>query len=255
MTHTLVAQTLLGNAHPRIILGGIFPDLGTAIGLNRDVTHAMGRDFYQFCREGNPEFLDFAQAVISHGSDPRGLDYYADQSFAGKDTGYCFQRAVPLVDKVVAACGIPPDMGLWKAHNFIEMAYEVIAVEKHPHLTESVFQALSDDQTVHRCSQVLARYFGLDTGKIEMTFRQMPHFFCLSQVTPLHLAEKYAVQLEKRHQVHTADIAAMTGVIQEAREQVEEEFPLFINGSLTLISPVITQFPRCQDEGKIDQGK
>lgn len=246
LTHALMAQNLIKNAESRVILGGVFPDLASVIGLNRDVTHEMGGDFYHFCRLYNEDFLDFAQAVISHGANPPGLDYYADQSYQEQDQGYCFQRGALLVDQVVKTCGIPPQMGLWKAHNFIEMAFDVISAESYPYLTEQFQAALEDQAALKDCSYILGRYFQLDGGKIEDAFQRMPNFFCLSDVTPLHLAEKYAMQLKKRHGVLTADPEAMSEVIQKAREMVEGEYLFFINDVFDRISRLLTQYPRKQ---------
>lgn len=244
LTHALVAQNLIKNIGPRVILGGVFPDLANVIGLNRDATHEMGEDFYRFCRVYNEDFLDFAQAVISHGANPAGLDYYADQSYQGQDRGYCFQRGMPLVDQVVKTCGIPPQMGLWKAHNFIEMAFDVISAELYPSLADQFLTALEDGAALKDCSYILGRYFQLDGIKIEDAFLRMPGFFCLTDVTPFHLAKKYAVQLKKRHGVLTADPEAMSEVIQKAREMVEGEFLPFINDVFNRISHLLTQYPR-----------
>jgi len=244
LTHALVAQNLIKDVGSRAVLGGVFPDLANVIGINRDVTHEMGEDFYRFCRIYDEDFLDFAQAVISHGANPPGLDYYADVSFEGQDTGYCFQRGAPLVDQVVKTCGIPPQMGLWKAHNFIEMAFDVISAELYPCLTEQFQAAIDDTRALKSCSYILGRYFQLDGTKIEDAFQRMPGFFCLSEVTPFNLAEKYAGQLRKRHGVLTADPEAMSEVIQEAREMVEGEFQSFMNDAQDRIAHLLTQYPR-----------
>lgn len=244
LTHALVAQNLLNSAHPRIILGGVFPDLANVIGLHRDVTHEMGEDFYRFCQRQEENLLDFAQGVISHGANPPGLDYYADQSYRGQDQGYCFQRAVPLVERVVETCGIPPHMGLWKAHNFIEMAFDVISVELYPSLTDQFAAALADGAAVKACARILGGYFHIEEEKVETAFLRMPHFFCLTDVTSFHMAEKYALQLEKRHGVKNADPWGMAEVIQEAREMVQGEFTPFINGVLDEMTPFLSLYPR-----------
>lgn len=244
LTHALVAQKIIKNASSQAVLGSVFPDLANGIGLHRDITHEMGDEFYHFCREDGAENLEFAQAVISHGANPTCLDYYADQSYEGKEQGYCFQRGALLVDQVVAACAIPPGMGLWKAHNFIEMAFDVISVESYPNLTDQFQAALDDKRTVHDCSYLLGRFFQVDGAKIAESFLGMPRFFCLSNVTPIHLAEKYAIQLKKRHGVLKADPAAMADVIENARKIIEGEYISFINDAIDKIDHIMTQYPK-----------
>lgn len=243
LTHALMAQNLIKGVGTRVILGSVFPDLANAIGINRDQTHEMGRDFYSFCRSHDEGFLDFAQAIISHGANPPGLDYYADQSYQGQESGYCFQRGAFLVDKVIKSCGIPSKMGLWKAHNFIEMAFDVISVEFYPGLTEQFQAALEDIATIKSCSLILGHYFQVNEREIEEAFLRMSGFFCLNDVTPFNLAEKYARQLKKRHGVLTADPAAMAEVIKEAQEMVVGEYPSFMHDVEGKIAHLLTQYP------------
>lgn len=248
LAHALVAQNLIKKDDSQVIFGGVFPDLAHVIGLNRDTTHEMGRDFYSFCRDYDEDFLDFARAVISHGASPPGLDYHADQSYEGREPGYCFQRAVPLVDQVIKTCAIPHEMGLWKAHNFIEMAFDVISVELNPLLTEQFATALEDEKELKRCANLLGRYFHVDGAMINDAFQRMPDYFCLQDVTAFNLAEKYAAQLKKRHGVLKADPQGMAGVIEEAREIVTAEFSLFINDVEDKICQLLLQYPRAKKD-------
>ncbi|MCR6545611.1 hypothetical protein [Dehalobacterium formicoaceticum] len=244
LTHSLTAQKLIENPGARAILGSVFPDLANVIGLHRDETHEMGLDFYRFCHNHYQEHLDFARGVISHGANPQGLDFYADQSFAGQNQGYCFQRGSIIVDQVVKTCGIPKQMGLWKAHNFIEMTYDVITAERYPYLLQDFQEALADKDAIEDCSMILGKYFQIDRGKIKAAFLKMPEFFCLNEVTPLHLAEKYALQLQKRHGIYQADPPAMAEVLAEARDLVEDEFMPFMDGVYERLCQLMAQFPK-----------
>jgi len=243
LTHVLLSQQLLiNNDHP-VVLGAIFPDLGNAIGLNRTITHEMGTGFFAFCRDNHPESLEFSRAIISHGSSPNGLDYFADDRYGGAEMGYCFLRSLPLVDKVVSACGIPGEMGHWKAHNFIEMAYELLADQHFPQLTLLVSRALADQAMIDGSSQILGDYFNIDTSRIGRVIQDMPALFCLEEVTPRHLAEKYARQLALRHGCQAADPGAMAEVIQEAREMVADEFSAFMDFNIEQVGRMLRKFP------------
>lgn len=243
LTHVLLTQALLADDQHPVVLGAIFPDLGNAIGLNRKITHEMGTGFFGFCREDHQEYLPFSQAIISHGSSPCGLDYFADDSYLGADMGYCFQRALPLVPKVIEACHLPAEMGLWKAHNFIEMAYELLTVEKYPHLTGLVKAALQNDRMISDCSSLLGQYFNIDITRIGAVISNMPDLFCLEEITPHGLAEKYARQLQHRHQCDAADPAAMALVIEEAQAIVAGEFSSFIDFNIDQVGRMLKKFP------------
>lgn len=243
LTHVLVAQDLLLSSHPRVVLGSIFPDLGNVVGLNRTITHEMGTGFFGFCRNDCPGLLDFARAVITHGSEPFGLDYFADENFQGYDQGYCFQRGSVLVKKVVQSCNLPPEMGYWKAHNFIEMAYELVTVERYPGVVDLVMETLHDLKIISQCSDALGQYFNMDISKIGITIARMPDFFCLSRVTPLNLAKKYALQLKIRHNITGSDLSAMAKVISEAREMIEGEYRTFLDDVLKEILEVLKHYP------------
>ena len=243
LTHVLLTQALLvKNDHP-VVLGAIFPDLGNAIGLNRKITHEMGTGFFGFCREQHQEGLPFAQAIISHGSSPCGLDYFADDSYLGAPTGYCFLRALPLVEKVVESCGLPAELGLWKAHNFIEMAYELLAAERFPGLSGLVKAALQDEKMIADCSTLLGEYFNIDISQIGAVISNMPALFCLEDISPLALAEKYARQLKLRHQCDHADPLAMALVIEEARSLVAGEFTGFLDFNIDQVGRMLKKFP------------
>lgn len=243
-THVLVAQILLSSSDHQVVLGGILPDLGNSIGLNRDITHEMGTGFYGFCRDNFPEYLEFARAIITHGSRPCGLDYYADECYQGREKGYCFQRGLPFSRKVVTACNIPQEMGLWKAHNFIEMAYELIAVERYPHLSDAVTKMLDDKYIIAKCSDLLGHYFNIDTSKVGTAISRMPTYFCLLNVNSQNLAEKYAQQLKVRHHINGADVDGIAKIIEEAKASVAHEFENFISSSVDLISNLLRDYPK-----------
>ncbi|MGI6679528.1 MAG: hypothetical protein ACOX2Q_10935 [Dehalobacterium sp.] len=238
-----MAQKSIENIGAGAILGSVFPDLANVIGLHRDETHEMGLDFYRFCRTYYREHLDFARGIISHGANPQGVDFYADQSFDGQNQGYCFQRGSLIVDQVIKTCGIPPQMGLWKAHNFIEMAYDLITAERYSYLLKEFQEELADEGAIEDYSQILGQYFQIEASKIKGAFQKMPEFFCLDDVTPIHLTKKYAVQLQKRHGVVKSDPWAMSEVLEEALQLIEDEFTPFMEGVYERLALLLAQFP------------
>lgn len=242
LTHVLLAQDILNSQHFKVVLGSMFPDLGNIIGVDRHITHEMGTGFFGFCRNHHPEFLDFALAIITHGTQPWGVDYYADESYQGQSKGYCFQRAVPIVHRVIEACKIPEEMGLWKAHNFIEMVYDLIAVGKYPFLTGVVEKTLNDIATIEDCAETLGKYFNMDISLISKALHKMPDFFCLTDVNPGHLAEKYAYQLKVRHGITSLDIRAMSEIITDTYELINPEFNHFYNFCREEVSSVLKKY-------------
>ena len=146
VTHIWFGEKVLGELDNQSILGTIFPDMVISGCLDYDTTHKSGWKLYEFFKKEYPEFLGFARGTISHGVDPKGLDYYGDEKYRGIEKGYCFQKAMEIVDKVVG-CSIPKELGLWKAHNFIEMAIEVEIDELNP-VAHAKMKAAMKDQRV-----------------------------------------------------------------------------------------------------------
>ncbi len=224
LVHLYFAEKVSGNFHPLLALGGMVPDLGRGMGLDRNRAHVAGKEFYIWCMEQAPELIPAAQGMIIHGVDPKGVDYYADEHWGTGERGWCFQLIEPFVPRVIDACALPAEWGLWKGHNFIEMAMELVAQQINPTLTGNIMTAVKDPVAIAALIQGLKYYFGLPEERIQHMFNLVPVIFSLEEVNARSLAEHYKENLVRMYDIRHADVSAMTELLEEIKERYQGEF-------------------------------
>lgn len=236
-THICFARDILGKLSNEIVLGAIFPDTVIAGFLNHSDTHHNSRAIHSYFKRIGV-FNDFSLAVITHGTDLKGMDYFCDEKYKEYEKGFAFEMARPLVDKVVNQCGIPENMGWWKAHNYIEMASELWFYKNRPEYRGLLEQALSDTELIITLSQMLSPFFDLSTAKIAMSFAIYGEYVLMDEITPLELARKYQKQTLKKHGLHL-DIQASASVIEEGLEIVNRSLPVFLEACKQEVKSVV----------------
>ena len=225
-THICFAKDILGDLNNEIILGAIFPDTVIAGFLEHAQTHQRCTDVYNYLT-GVGVFRDFSTALITHGTCPKGLDFYCDEKYLDFERGYAFEMARPLISKVVKCCKLPERMGWWKAHNFIEMAAELWVYNNHSDSYKKLAQALDDHNLILALSQQLALFYGISVTKIALSFPIYGEFVVMDEVTPVALARKYGKQTAKKHGINI-DVPGAASVIEEALEIVNQTFLDFL---------------------------
>jgi len=224
LAHLYFAKKVVGQFHPLLALGGTFPDLGKGMGLDRNQAHAAGTDFYTWCLKHAPELIPAAQGMIIHGVDPKGVDFYADEHWGTKERGWCFQQIEPFVPQVIKACAIPSEWGLWKGHNFVEMAMELVVQEVEPSLPEKMLTAAQDPVAKAALTQGVKHCFGLQEERVQSMFDLLPVIFSLEEVTARSLAEHYKENLIRMYNIQNADVLAMVELLEEIKERYQEDF-------------------------------
>ncbi|PKM79826.1 MAG: hypothetical protein CVU89_16540 [Firmicutes bacterium HGW-Firmicutes-14] len=227
-THICFAADVLGELNSEIILGAVFPDTVIAGFLEHKDTHRQSGAIYNYLKRIGL-FPGFAEGVVTHGTMPEGLDYFCDEKYLNYKHGYAFEMAVPLVDKVVECCRLPESMGLWKAHNFIEMAADVWLYNRRGEFRSCLEQALDSRDLILAISQVLAPFYNISVSKLAMSFPVYGEFVLLGEVTPTEMAKKYGKQTARKHGIDI-DVPGAAAVIEDAVEIVDRSFPEFIRG-------------------------
>lgn len=206
-----------------MLVGSVFPDLAAGMGMDRDYAHNMGGELYKYCHKICPENLPFAFGVWAHGADPCGFDYYADEKWQdGK--GWCFQRCTPYIDEVVRACNLPPEWGLWKAHNFVEMMAEMECAAECPDLGQNLAAAKNNEDVVQAVFGVVTEYGGAVSSQVRPVLNSIDEIFAITEVTPLALGEKYADQLVRRHGIHGGNPEHMAEILRRISRDLRGEF-------------------------------
>lgn len=237
-THILFARDVLGNLNNEIVLGAVFPDTVIAGFIDHRESHHQGLELHNYLtRTGVLE--DFAKGLLTHGTTPKGLDFYCDVQYGAQEQGYAFQAAVPLVSKVIKT-GFPEEMGLWKAHNFIEMAAELWLCRQNNFDYDCLAKALDDQDLILDIGYMLSPFFEVPAGKIAMAFAVYGEYVLSDQLTSLELAKKYGMQTLKKHNIQI-DVPAAAEIIEEALEIIKPTISEFMDFSTKQVKTEISQ--------------
>ncbi|MEG1537282.1 MAG: hypothetical protein RR387_03235 [Clostridiales bacterium] len=225
-------------AHPTslMVLGGIFPDLASGMGLERNAAHQMGVSLFTYCQEHQPQAIDFARGVLSHGIIPRGVDYYADESWPGCEKGWCFEQGKPWLKQLQQVTGLPNHLLWWKSHNFVEIGCELLTHAAHPGLNHQLLQALQDRQALTEAAAILAAYSGCNAQKAVDVFLQTPNIFALHSIDPFSLAQKQAISFANRHNIHNCDINGMARLLEQISDSLTDQYQPFMDQILSLVA-------------------
>jgi hypothetical protein len=242
LTHLYFAEKVLGPLDDKIILGSIFPDMTILIGIDWNRSHTLGLELWRHLREKNKSLINFSLGVISHGIDPKGLDYYSDEKYRNFEKGYCFEKARPLVKSVVDACYISSGDGWWKAHNFIEMGIELYIYEKHPELLPLLRKSLANIVLVRKLCQELSFILGKDEATLEKIFFAFRKFIEEEPLDAQLLALRYQKQIYFRYNIESIDLMKCQGIIQKGKKLVVSDIEDFFLEVKEQMSPIWKDF-------------
>ena len=209
--------------HKLFLVGGVIPDMVVGMGADRIFGHSMGKELYQFCREKYPEALPFALGAWLHGIDPCGFDYYADEHWPGGN-GWCFQTCEPYIPAVIESCQLPPEWGLWKAHNFVEMSCDHICTKLRPEIGPALIESRSDRLVQELLAEVMHKFAGLDYDRVHGVISRIGDAFAILDVSFTELGKKYAQQLFDRHQLKDARPLEIAKVLEQIASDIEQPF-------------------------------
>ncbi|MCL4439902.1 MAG: hypothetical protein M1609_04735 [Firmicutes bacterium] len=244
-THICFARDVLGDVNNEIVLGAVFPDTVIAGFLQHADTHGRCGEIHTYLTRIGV-FNSFAEAAVTHGTAPKGMDYFCDEKYLNFEKGYAFEQARPLVKKVIKCCRLPEEMGWWKSHNFIEMAADLWLYQRRRDCHGYLGRALDDRDLILALSQVLAPFYGTTVTKMNMSFPIYGEYVLIEEMTPVRMAEKYAKQMARKHDINI-DIPGTAGVIEEALVLVDETFPEFLDNCRLEIGNLLRSLPDSED--------
>jgi len=226
---------LLSQIHPLenlAILGSLFPDTCITAVIPWQESHCCGFSLRDFMSpKERRELRPFLVGLLAHGIVPPGLDYYGDNSWGREEMGYAFLKAAPLVDEVIRVCRIPPEWGLWKAHNFVEMGIEAFIIDRRPDLPDCISRALLDGQALSALSEVLGRFWGKSGEDIVLAYKVLHTLTWCGSGGPKDLATMYAKQLLYRHGIYGVEEEQVARLIINAGELVRNEYESFLSSA------------------------
>ena len=225
LAHCWLLETLIPEPLPAHRLGAVWPDMLHESPISHHDSHQRGRELLAFARvrraagaPGAGEFAAFAVGALTHGSGPRGFDWYSDEAYDEPwpdGRGYAFQRAAPLAGETAAACRLPSEMGLWKAHNVIEMACDQRLFDADQTHAPRLLAALGDGALAARVADHLAVFYGKPADQLAASITRFATWWAPPE-SPASQARIYARQVELKHHVASPDVAALETQIERA---------------------------------------
>ncbi len=220
------------------ILGSIFPDLLLLSGLDWETSHSLGEKIWHHLHKGGEERVLFSLGVISHGIEPRGLDYYSDEKFGTFEKGYCFEKARPLVDAVVEACNLSLNDGWWKAHNFIEMGVELYLNRRRPELISKLRRAFSNTGLITSLILDLSPVLKIEKAPLEKSFEKFKQFAEDEPVDARALAIRFQRQIYIRHNIESINISQSRAIIEKGEKIIIPDIEAFFRDVKEKMAPV-----------------
>lgn len=244
LVHYYVNQQVFGEVSHLTALGALWPDLAVGAGGNRDDAHSQGAEFYAWCLDNMPEALDAARGMIGHGIAPPCVDYYADEFWPDHVRGYMFREALPYLPQVAACTGLDGDTDIpllppggepprsnvwWKAHNLVEMAYEMITARRHPNLGAQLVEAVADEEAVNTLARALNRWQGLSVQPVTDIFAAVPTSYALIDAEAMAQAKMQAASMHHRFSSFNVDIPALAALLEKISEDQADKYPIFMS--------------------------
>ncbi|MGI5892268.1 MAG: hypothetical protein ACOX7H_05995 [Bacillota bacterium] len=239
LVHHYCNKAIMSPVDNTMILGGLFPDLALNAGIWRNTAHTCGLQFYNWCQQNCDYKINFIKGILSHGTEPLGLDYYADEFWPEGERGYCFQQGLPWLDRVRQATQLPEKLIWWKSHNFVEMAFELISIEKDPLLGQEILNAIEDKEAVEEVCRMVQEYFGVDKKKMINAYALVPEIFALDDTSPLKMARKQYQAFIIRHKEFNANVEKMTLLLEDMRDYFRDKFDPFMNKVNRLVQDMV----------------
>jgi len=132
-------------------------------------------------------------------------------------------------------------MGLWKAHNFVEMALEWLIARQHPELEGQVQHAFARLGELAFLSPHLACFFERDDLDLVQGLPAMLPFLALEQISPASLAERYQRQVRLRHGVEAIAVQEAAGLIVEIATAIQPHCWAFLEDVLGRMGAMLEQ--------------
>ncbi len=256
LVHYAVNKKIYGQVSPLMIIGGLWPDMAVGAKVQREDGHTKCKEFFTWCKENAPDYLDLARGALSHSSEPGCVDYFADEYYPedlvceakpqpGLDImhsrfiaekycseypkGWCFVGGEKYLEEVSAATGLPDGLIWWKGHNFVEMGYELLADEQDPSMKEHILETSHDKQQIAQAAEVLAAFYNASAERIKLIYSRIPILFALKEVNAQTLAIKQRRLFIIRFNHGTANQAAMAELINRIREDLRPTYLPLLN--------------------------
>jgi hypothetical protein len=248
IAHAWLIQRLIPDATLAHFLGCVWPDMLYDSPLTHPQSHRRGRLLVERARDIADASTAaivraFVAGALSHGTEPRGFDWYSDEEYGGQPAtarGFAFQHGLALADETAAACGVDRALGWWKAHNIVEMACERPLYAANPALGKRLAAACADAALHAMVAGFLASVFGgVPADALAEPMRRFARVVELWPESHAALAEVYALQVRLKHPGATPDVAALAELIARAERAIAPEMEEYLDTCARLVGEML----------------
>lgn len=164
--HTFIVQKIFGE-NILAAQGALLPEMVPY--LTRDIfdwseLHEGGKRLYAFLQKEEPESLNLALGLLTHGI-TYGADKLNDKEWRG-GKGYAHQKSGHLVSEMYDIHGpIASEIAKGWAHNYIELGLDLQIQENFPEVLQLAQTAVREVE-IEKIATILADCFGKDKEKV-----------------------------------------------------------------------------------------
>lgn len=235
IAHAWLVERLVADPRPAHYLGCVWPDMLYGSPLTHAQSHRSGHLLVEALPPGGSGeagvLRAFVAGVLTHGSEPRGFDWYSDERYGDAEPaakGYAFQRGAAFAGEAAAACDVPEQDGPWKAHNLVEMAFERRLYLEDTRRGERIAEACGDEGLVGGVADWLAGAFDVPEERLADAMRRFPEVVELRPATHEALATVYALQTRFKHPGAEPDADKIAALIARAEAAVARDGDAFL---------------------------
>ena len=248
LAHAWLLSRVVSDPVPAHYLGCVWPDMLFDSPLSHPQSHRSGTALVAFAKSlgdsDTAEFRAFVTGVLTHGSDPRGFDWYSDEEYGGRpaeERGYAFQRGKGLAADAAVACDVPEYQGWWKAHNLVEIAFERPLYAAQPELGDKLAAACTNERLIERIAGYLGDFFGHPSDSLAIPMRHFREVVLFQPESVDAWAEMYAVQTRLKHPGAQPSVPAIARLIERAESLIAADDQDYLDGCATRVAAMLRE--------------
>ena len=247
IAHAWLLTRIIPDACPAHFLGCVWPDMLFESPLSHPQSHRSGARLAEFAAT-LPAARDrelvraFVTGVLTHGSEPRGFDWFSDEEWGGQpleEKGYAFQHARRIAARTADACGVAPEQGWWKAHNVVEIAFERTLYTADPALGNQLQVVCADDALIERIAVALSTFYGMPAARLAHPMRRFPDVVQLQPEDAEASARTYALQVRLKHPGAAPDVAAIATLIEETEHEIASDREAYLDQCVERVAEML----------------
>lgn len=230
LSHTYISTTVMNSQRSLLVLGSVLPDIASLSKgmINREKLHDAPDRLHDFVTNECPSILDFALGVRLHSSIGRGADYYSDD----REVGFAVIEGEKLVNEVRELLGVDYEVGLVRAHNFIEAGVDLNLKDSYPEILD-VYRASLKEMGNDRLIGCLSGYLGLERAEFISECKKFAQLFSVRNLSSLERMAKNVVgPVLERYSKKSVDNDKARRILMRAKDITKDSYKGFLDDAV-----------------------